>query len=203
MIAIIDYGMGNIKSVYKALIKVGADAVVTSTAKTIKEAKAIILPGVGAFADCMNNLISLNLIDCILDEIKAGKHFLGICLGLQLLFTQSEEFGLTKGLNVFEGTVKRFSFDASVKLKVPHMGWNTVKQIKDCPLFDGIEDNSYFYFVHSYYVLPKDLSIAVATTNYGIDFTPMVHKDNVYAVQFHPEKSQSVGLKMLANFCRL
>lgn len=203
MIAIIDYGMGNIKSVYKALIKVGADAVVTSSPQTIKEAKAIILPGVGAFADCMNNLKELNLIDCILDEIKAGKPFLGICLGLQLLFTQSEEFGLTKGLNVFEGTVKRFSFDASVNLKVPHMGWNTVKQIKDCPLFNGIKDNSYFYFVHSYYVLPKDISIAVATTNYGIDFTPMVHKDNVYAVQFHPEKSQSVGLKMLANFCRL
>ena len=204
MIAIVDYGMGNIRSVEKAFLKVGADVTITSDAGTIADAKGIVLPGVGAFRDCMANLDKLNLIDVILGEIRKGKPFLGICLGLQLLFTESEEFGACKGLDLFPGKVTRFNFDslpgAGEKLKIPHMGWNTATIDRRPPIFDGVPDNSYFYFVHSFYVVPDDKSIVATRTEYGADFCSMVWKDNVFATQFHPEKSQETGLKVLRGF---
>ncbi|HEX8949131.1 MAG TPA: imidazole glycerol phosphate synthase subunit HisH, partial [Dissulfurispiraceae bacterium] len=193
MIAIIDYGMGNIRSVEKGFIKAGAEVRITSDPKVISDAKGIVLPGVGAFKDCMRNLDNLDLLDCIVREIGKGKPFLGICLGLQLLFAESEEFGFCKGMGVFKGKVVRFRFDSrpqSSGLKIPHMGWNTAKLAKRPPVFEGIPDNAYFYFVHSYYVVPEDEGIVAARTGYGVDFVSMVWKDNVIATQFHPEKSQ-------------
>ncbi len=226
MIAIVDYGMGNIRSVEKGFLKVGADVKVTSDPKVIADAKGIVLPGVGAFKDCMKNLDNLNLLDSIVKEIQKGKPYLGMCLGLQLLFTESEEFGVCKGLDVFKGKVVKFKFQKtedrtqtvnskqsaencslftahcslSSDLKIPHMGWNTVKLSKKPPIFDGISDNSYFYFVHSFYVVPEDKGIIAGTTEYGIEFVSMVWKDNVFATQFHPEKSQELGLKILNGF---
>ncbi len=203
MIAIVDYGMGNIRSVEKGFIKAGADVRITADPKVIADAKGIVLPGVGAFKDCMKNLDKLNLLDSIVKEIRKGKPYLGICLGLQILFTESEEFGICKGLDVFKGKVLKFKFDTQKTvhdLKIPHMGWNTVKLLKRPPIFDGIQDNSYFYFVHSYYVVPEDKDIVAGTTDYGIEFTSMVWKDNVFATQFHPEKSQELGLKILRGF---
>ncbi len=204
MIAIVDYGMGNIRSVEKGFIKVGADVKITSDPKVIADSKGIVLPGVGAFKDCMKNLDSLQLLDTIVREIRKGKPYLGICLGLQILFTESEEFGICKGLNVFKGRVVRFGLEGSAvgaeKLKIPHMGWNTVKIVRRPPIFNLIEDDSYFYFVHSYYVVPEDKEIIAGKTEYGIEFTSMVWKDNVFATQFHPEKSQERGLKILKGF---
>jgi glutamine amidotransferase len=155
-----------------------------------------VLPGVGAFRDCMKNLDQMKLIEPILKSVRNGKPYLGICLGLQMLFTESEEFGVYKGLDVLKGKVVRFQVD----LKVPHMGWNTVRLLKKPPIFDGIKDESYFYFVHSYYVAPDDEGIIAGTTDYGMTFTSMVWKDNIIATQFHPEKSQETGLKILKNF---
>lgn len=201
MIAIVDYGMGNIRSVEKGFAKVGADVRITSDPKIIADAKGIVLPGVGAFRDCMKNLDNLKLLDSIVKEIRKGKPYLGICLGLQILFSESEEFGICKGLDVFKGKVVKFRFDADKQsLKIPHMGWNTVKLLRKPPIFGGIPDNSYFYFVHSYYVAPADNDIIGGTTDYGIEFTSMVWKDNVFATQFHPEKSQELGLKILKGF---
>lgn len=207
MIAIVDYGMGNIRSVEKGFIKVGADVKIASDPKVIADAKGIVLPGVGAFRDCMKNLDNLKLLDSIAKEIQKGKPYLGICLGLQILFTESEEFGICKGLDVFGGRVVKFDFQNSKfeirnsdLLKIPHMGWNTVRFVKKPPIFDGIQDNSYFYFVHSYYVAPEDKDIVAGTTDYGIEFTSMVWRDNIFATQFHPEKSQELGLKILKGF---
>lgn len=200
MIAIVDYGMGNIRSVEKGFIKVGADVKITSDPKVLADAKGIVLPGVGAFRDCMKNLDNLKLLDSIVKEIQKGKPYLGICLGLQILFTESEEFGTCKGLDVFKGRVVKFKFDAGSDLKIPHMGWNTVRFVKKPPIFDGIQDNSYFYFVHSYYVAPEDKDIVAGTTDYGIEFTSMVWRNNIFATQFHPEKSQELGLKILKGF---
>lgn len=200
MIAIIDYGMGNIRSVQKGLAKVGADARITSDPRAIADAKGIVLPGVGAFRDCMKNLEELNLQETISKEINKGKPFLGICLGLQLLFSESEEFGFCRGMDIFKGRVVKFRFDSRPDLKVPHMGWNTVRFVSRPPIFSEIEDNTYFYFVHSYYVVPEDAAIIAGRTNYGMDFVPMVWKDNVFATQFHPEKSQDAGLKILKGF---
>jgi glutamine amidotransferase len=200
MIAIVDYGMGNIRSVEKGFLKAGADAKVTSDPKVIADAKAIVLPGVGAFKDCMKNLNDLQLLDAIVKEIQKGKPYLGICLGLQILFTESEEFGICKGLDIFKGRVVKFKFTEGTDLKIPHMGWNTVRLLKKPPIFNGIEDNSYFYFVHSFYVVPEDEGIVAGRTEYGIEFTSMVWKDNVFATQFHPEKSQELGLKILRGF---
>jgi glutamine amidotransferase len=196
MIAVIDYGMGNLRSVEKGFLKVGVDAKVVSDPQSVNDADAVVLPGVGAFRDCMRNLDQMKLIEPILKSIRNGKPYLGICLGLQMLFTESEEFGIYKGLDVLKGKVVRFQID----LKVPHMGWNTVKVLRRPPIFDNIDDNSYFYFVHSYYVLPYDDGITAGTTDYGINFTSMVWKDNIVATQFHPEKSQDTGLKILKNF---
>ena len=196
MIAVIDYGMGNLRSVQKGFEKVGFEAVVTSDIKTIESASKIVLPGVGAFTDCMNNLEGRGLVEPVIRAIEKGKPFLGICLGLQLLFEESEEFGNRKGLGVIKGKVKRFP---TSELKVPHMGWNSIKKVKDTPLLADLADDSYLYFVHSYYVLP-DEDVAATTTDYGMEFTSSIVKDNIFACQFHPEKSQADGLKILKAF---
>ncbi|MDA8175105.1 MAG: imidazole glycerol phosphate synthase subunit HisH [Nitrospiraceae bacterium] len=198
MIAVVDYGMGNLRSVEKALQMVGADARIVSSAQAVKDARGVVLPGVGAFSDCMRNLESQGLKIPVLDAIKSGKPFLGICLGLQLLFTESCEFGRHEGLGVFAGKVVRFPEQTS--LKVPHMGWNSISIINKAPLLEDIQNGASFYFVHSYYVVPEDASITATTTSYGVEYTSMVWKDNVFATQFHPEKSQAVGLNMLASF---
>lgn len=199
MIAIVDYGMGNIRSVEKAFHKIGVDAQVTANPSVVRNASGIVLPGVGAFRDCMANLDGLKILDTIVAEVRKGKPYLGICLGLQILFTESEEFGHCKGLDIFPGRVVRFQL-GDPTLKIPHMGWNTVSFMKQPPICTGIPDRSHFYFVHSFYVVPDDPDIVAGTTEYGIPFTSMVWKDNVMATQFHPEKSQDLGLCMLKGF---
>jgi glutamine amidotransferase len=197
MIAIIDYGMGNLRSVEKGFLKIGADVKVTSDQKTVGDAHAIVLPGVGAFRDCMRNLEEMSLLEAVVKAIKEGKPYLGICLGLQILFAESEEFGRSEGLNIFGGKVVRFPENG---LKVPHMGWNTINILNRPPMFDGIDDESFFYFVHSFYVMPDHTDLIATTTDYGVTFTSMVWKDNVFATQFHPEKSQELGLRILKGF---
>lgn len=197
MIAIVDYGMGNLRSVEKGFLKVGVDAKVVSDPVSIDNASGIVLPGVGAFRDCIRNLTETNLTESIVKSIQKGKPYLGICLGLQVLFSWSEEFGFCRGLDVFKGSVVKFP---EGKLKVPHMGWNNVKILKKPPIFNGIPDAGYFYFVHSYYVVPQEKDIIAATTEYGEDFTSSVWKDNIFATQFHPEKSQELGLRILKGF---
>ncbi len=199
MIAIVDYGMGNIRSVEKALHKIGAEAFVTADPSKVRNAAGIVLPGVGAFRDCMANLDSLRMLDTIVSEVRKGKPYLGICLGLQILFSRSEEFGDCRGLDIFPGKVVRFRPEDPL-LKIPHMGWNTVAYQKRPPICADVPDNSYFYFVHSYYVLPDDSGLVAGTTNYGTTFTSMIWKDNVMATQFHPEKSQDAGLLILKGF---
>jgi glutamine amidotransferase len=196
MIAIIDYGMGNLRSVEKGFLKVGVDARVVREPQAVDDADAVVLPGVGAFRDCIRNLAQTSMTESIMRSIQKGKPYLGICLGLQVLFTESEEFGIYKGLDVFKGKVVRFQID----LKVPHMGWNNVKILRRTPIFDGIQDDSFFYFVHSYYVAPDETAVVSTTTDYGITFTSMIWKDNIFATQFHPEKSQESGLRILKNF---
>jgi glutamine amidotransferase len=198
MIAIIDYGMGNLRSVSKAFEAVGHQAVVTRDAKVIGNASHVVLPGVGAFGDCMANVERYGLAEPIRTAIQSGKPFLGICLGLQLLFEESEEFGIHKGLGIIPGRVRRFEIDPG--LKVPHMGWNQVNIQRPCPLFEGITTGDHWYFVHSYFVDPFDLQIAATTTTYGIPFVSSIWHDNVVACQFHPEKSQAVGLQLMKNF---
>lgn len=199
MIAVIDYGMGNLRSVQKALEKVGAQAVITDKADVILNAKKVVLPGVGAMAPAMDRLKSLGLIDPLTKTVKEKKPFLGICLGYQLLFEQSDEGGLIKGLGLLKGQVKRFE-----SLKVPHMGWNQLmlKQ-KNCQLFSGLENNSETYFCHSYYVVPQDKEAIATTTEYGITFASSICSGNIFGVQFHPEKSQMTGLKLLENFVKI
>ncbi len=240
MIAIIDYGMGNLRSVSKALEKVGGKVEITADSERIRKAEAIVFPGVGAFSRAMSNLTDLNLLPVLSEVIQLKKYFLGICLGFQLLFTESEE-GNCKGLNIIKGKVKRFNFPG---LKVPHMGWNqaefkTTKSLRAiakqsdevvarhevpwqsqkseglphllCSLamtpkfkiLNGIPNNSYFYFVHSYYGEPEDKKVIAATTFYGLEFPSVICKENVFAVQFHPEKSQKIGLQLLKNFVKL
>jgi glutamine amidotransferase len=196
MIAIVDYGMGNLRSVQKGFQKVGVDVTVTSHPQVIDDAEAVVLPGVGAFRDCIRNLTDLSLTDAVVRSIQKGKPYLGICLGMQVLFSESEEFGRCRGLDIFRGKVVRFG----AGMKVPHMGWNTVTIEKRPPVFEGIEDNSYFYFVHSFYVVSDDRDIISGTTDYHGRFTSMVWKDNIVATQFHPEKSQELGLKILKGF---
>lgn len=198
MIAIIDYGMGNLRSVSKAFEAVGHEAVVTRDVCAIMNASRVVLPGVGAFGDCMANLEQYGLVEPIRATIQSGKPFLGICLGLQLLFTESEEFGVHKGLGVIPGRVRRFAVDPD--LKVPHMGWNQVNVQRACPLFEGIADGSHWYFVHSYFVDPIDRTVAATTTTYGVPFVSSIWRENVVACQFHPEKSQTVGLRLIKNF---
>lgn len=203
MIAIIDYGMGNLRSVQKGFEKVGYEAVVTSDPRLVLDADRIVLPGVGAFRDCIKNLEEGGFVEPILRVIREGRPFLGICLGLQLLFTESEEFGIHKGLNVIPGRVVRFPdgmVEGNEELKVPHMGWNQVSIKRRPSAFSAMPDNSNFYFVHSYYVQPEDQSVVATMTQYGIEFCSSVWKDNIVATQFHPEKSQERGLAILKNF---
>lgn len=206
MIAIIDYGMGNLRSVQKGFEKVGFEATVTTDPQTVLQAERIVLPGVGAFRDCIRNLESGGFVEPILRVIAEGRPFLGICLGLQLLFSESEEFGLHKGLGVIPGRVVRFPDGMSEhgeKLPVPHMGWNQIALKSPSPLFEGIDDASNVYFVHSYYVKPDDPEVVAATCSYGIEFCAAIHRDNLMATQFHPEKSQGIGLRMLKNFAEM
>lgn len=198
MIALVDYGMGNLRSVEKALEKVGLQVLRTSDPEDLDKASAIVVPGVGAFGDAIHNLEKLGLTEKIINHIESGKPYLGICLGLQILFEYGYEFGTHKGLGVLKGTVVRF--DDRLNIKIPHMGWNQIWKKKDSKIFKNIEDGSYFYFVHSYYVQPEEKEIIATTTDYAIDFCSSVEKDNIWAVQFHPEKSQKLGLKLLENF---
>lgn len=198
MIAIVDYGMGNLRSVSKAFEAVGHDAVVTRDPHTISNADRVVLPGVGAFGDCMANLERFDLVQPIRSAIESGKPFLGICLGMQLLFTESEEFGRHRGLNIIAGKVRKFA--SGPALKIPHMGWNQVHVESSCPVFRDIANDSDWYFVHSYFVDPADAAVAATTTTYGVPFVSTVWKDNIVACQFHPEKSQAVGLRFIKNF---
>lgn len=199
-IVIIDYGMGNLRSVQKALEAVGQKALITSDASVIESAEKMVFPGVGAFGAGMKELEQRGLVEPIIKFIGSGRLFLGICLGLQLLFTESEEEGLQKGLGIIKGRVKKFPDKG---LKIPHMGWNRIKKVKESPLLEDIADNTYMYFVHSYYVEPEDKAIVATTTNHGIKFTSSIYKDNIQAMQFHPEKSQEAGLKILENFTKV
>ncbi|HEX9758502.1 MAG TPA: imidazole glycerol phosphate synthase subunit HisH [Nitrospiria bacterium] len=208
-IAIIDYGMGNVRSVQKGLERLGFFATITRSTKVLEDCSHLILPGVGAFPDCMRNLKHYGLIDPIFRELEKGKPFLGICLGYQLLFKESEEFGFHPGLGVLEGRVLRFQnelersgkgIETKERLKIPHMGWNKILVRKPSPLFKGLPEELYLYFVHSYYVVPDHSDIISSYTTYGIQFASSIWKDHIFACQFHPEKSQDYGLEILKNF---
>ena len=201
-IGIIDYGMGNLGSVTNAFRFLGLDAKIVAQKQEMDGCRALILPGVGAFGDCMGHLVEHDFVEPINGWIEAGKPMMGICLGLQALFESSEESPGVEGLGVFAGTVKRF--DLPRELKVPQIGWNGMQEVvPDCPMFEGIDDGSFFYLVHSYYVCPEDEAIVAGKTGYGIEYCTAVWKDNVFATQFHPEKSQSVGLRLLENFVKM
>jgi len=208
MIAVIDYGMGNLRSVQKSLEFVGAKVIVTHDPDLILNANSVVLPGVGAFKDCMANLKKLKLVDPIRKFIDGGKPFLGICLGLQVLFEESEEYGPVAGLSILPGKVVKFPGGSSETkngrpIKIPHMGWNQIKVKKNVPLFGGVGDAPYFYFVHSYYVVPEDQNMIATVTNYGVEFVSGIQHKNIYAFQFHPEKSQTLGLSILERFSNL
>jgi glutamine amidotransferase len=200
MIAIIDYGVGNLRSVQKGFERVGSKAIITNEPKVIDAATSVVLPGVGAFSNAMDNLNRLGLIEIIRLSISSGKPFLGICLGLQLLFTESEEFGHCHGLDIIKGRVVKFQ---ETGLKIPHMGWNQLNIKKVSPILQNIPEETFAYFVHSYFVVPEDKGVISTTTDYGIEFVSSIWQDNLYAVQFHPEKSQSQGLAMLKAFASL
>ncbi|MGV3485721.1 MAG: imidazole glycerol phosphate synthase subunit HisH [Planctomycetaceae bacterium] len=207
MITIIDYQMGNLRSVQKACESVGVTAKISSDPDEIANSEKLILPGVGGFGDAISELRRRDLISPIRDFAASGRPFLGICLGLQLLFETGYENGTHRGIGLFEGDVVRFDWKSlgleSCDLKIPHMGWNQVHKVSSPPILREIEDMAHFYFVHSYYVRPADPSLVALQCNYGTDFCAMVWKDNVYATQFHPEKSQTNGMKLLAGFAAL
>ena len=203
MIAIVDYGMGNLRSVSKAFESQGFPVIVTRYSEDIERASGLVLPGVGAFGDCVKHLDEFGLTGPVKDFIHSGKPFLGICLGLQMLFEGSEESPGVKGLGILKGKVVRFPDFEKERLKVPHMGWNQIEIKKDVPVLEGIPDKSWFYFVHSYYPVPEDESVTAITSNYGIDFTAAVQSGNLFACQFHPEKSSAYGLRMLSNFASI
>jgi len=200
-IAIIDYGMGNLRSVQKALERLGFAAVVTRDIAAIDAAAGVILPGVGAFGACMQNLADYGLVECVQRAVRSGRPFLGICLGMQLLFEESEEFGPVRGLGLLPGRVVRFA--ERPDLKIPHMGWNAIEKRQNPPHLEGIGDGAEVYFVHSYYVVPGDPALTATVTRHGVEFTSSICRGNVFASQFHPEKSQAVGLRLLENFGRL
>lgn len=201
MIAIIDYDAGNIKSVEKALQKLGADVVITKDADVILSADKVILPGVGAFGDAMTNLKKYDLVSVIKQVVERKIPFLGICLGLQLLFERSDETPGVEGLGILKGEVLRIPDNGD--LKIPHMGWNSLHLQNDGRLFEGLSEESYVYFVHSYYLKAEEPEIVKATTEYGVTIHASVEKGNVFACQFHPEKSSDVGLQILKNFVEL
>ena len=202
VIALLDYGAGNVRSVHKALIAAGGKVQLVSTPDKVMLADAVVLPGVGAFDDCINAMQRQELLEATREFIASGKPFLGVCVGYQALFEKSEEFNsCSPGMGVFQGKVVRF---CDAKLKIPQIGWNQVNiQKPDCPIFRGIESGSHFYFVHSYFPEPSDPSIVASRTTYGVEFSSAVWKDNVFATQFHPEKSQKAGAKLLVNFVNL
>ena len=201
MIAIIDFGAGNLRSVENALLKLGEKPLVSDSARKILDAEKVIFPGVGNFGEAMRVLQEKELDKTVKEVIAAGKPFLGICLGIQLLFEKSEESKGTAGLGIFKGEVKRFP-DAK-GLKVPQIGWNELELTQKKRLFDGITDKSFAYFMHSYYVAPKDSSIVAAETNYGLKYCSALEQEKVFATQFHPEKSGKIGLRILKNFVEL
>jgi glutamine amidotransferase len=198
-VAIVDYKMGNLHSVQKACAAAGLPAAFVSTAKALRRARAVILPGVGAFGQAMEHLTRMRLVAALKESALSGKPFLGICLGMQLLFEKSEEFGVHSGLGIFKGRVRPFP----KTLTVPHMGWNELHFKKHHPLVQGIRQGTYMYFVHSYYCDPQDPAIVLATTDYGKEVTAAVSQGNLCAMQFHPEKSQAQGLKVYHNLARL
>jgi glutamine amidotransferase len=200
MIAIIDYGMGNLRSVEKGVARTGHPTLVTCEPAKILLADGVVLPGVGAFGACMENLATRGLVGTIREAIDSGKPFLGICLGLQLLFGESEEFGPVPGLGILPGRVVRFGGRELDGLKIPQMGWNRLRIQRPVAELAGIDDGAYVYFVHSYYVVPADPALVAASTDYGVEFAAAVAWKNVFACQFHPEKSQAVGLRILENF---
>jgi glutamine amidotransferase len=203
-VAVIDYGMGNLRSVSKALEKAGARVVLTSDPCAVRRADKVVLPGVGAFRDAVANLASAGLDEAVKEAVRAGKPFLGVCLGQQLLFETSYEDGVHKGLGILPGEVVRFQADPSrPDMKIPHMGWNRVEFVGDAPHLAGIPSGTFFYFVHSYHVAPKDRALVAGETDYLGRFASVVWRDNVFACQFHPEKSQRWGLKLLENFVEL
>ncbi|MEW5691872.1 MAG: imidazole glycerol phosphate synthase subunit HisH [Candidatus Hydrogenedentota bacterium] len=200
LIVVVDYGMGNLRSVAKSIEAVGGSVIVSNKREEIKNADKIVLPGVGAFAEGMNNLNKLGVIETLYEEVKLKKKpFLGICLGMQLLATESYEHGIYKGLNWISGKVKLLGADG-IKVKIPHIGWDDVKIIKKHKIFNTFSENTIFYFVHSYYFECDDKEFVIATCNYGIEFPAAICRDTIMATQFHPEKSQSSGLKLLRNF---
>lgn len=214
MIAIIDSGIANLRSVQKGFERVGHSARIIEDPRLLCEAAGIVLPGVGAFADGIAKLASHGFIEPLRGAIQQGKPVLGICLGLHFLFSESEEFGVHKGMDLLPGRVRRFADDMDdpatpgtrlpgARLKVPHMGWNQVRVVRPAPILAGLPDEPHFYFVHSYYVEPADPTITAAVTEYGTWFTSVIWRDNLFATQFHPEKSQAIGLQLLKNFAAL
>lgn len=211
MIAILDSGIANLRSVQKGFERVGFSARIVEDPVALKDASGIVLPGVGAFADGIGKLKAAGFVEPLLRAIEGGKPVLGICLGLHFLFSESEEFGLHQGLDLIKGRVRRFPNQPSAisrqpsapLLKIPHMGWNQIRIERPAPIFNGIPDGSYFYFVHSYYVDPQEDGIVAATTEYGLRFVSAIWRENLFATQFHPEKSQGLGLRLLENFGRL
>ncbi|MEM1093327.1 MAG: imidazole glycerol phosphate synthase subunit HisH [Bacteroidota bacterium] len=207
MITIIDYGIGNLRSIEKAFERIGASVLRTDDTERIAEAQRLVLPGVGAFGACADEIRRRNLEPAIHHAVERGIPFLGVCVGMQLLFDGSDEMGDHRGLGLIPGRVTRFAHDLADAdghaLKVPHMGWNTTAATRETPLLADLPVAPYFYFVHSYHGIPANAAHTLATCGYGVDFTAIVHRDNVYGVQFHPEKSQDNGLALLANFSRL
>jgi glutamine amidotransferase len=197
-VGIIDYGLGNLRSVEKAFAANGCDAVVSADERVLRTAERLVLPGVGAFAACMAGLAEHGFDQLVRERVAQGTPLLGVCVGMQMLFEESEEFGQTRGLGLLRGRVRRFSDD----LVVPQVGWNQIRQRVAHPLFEGIADEAFFYFVHSFYCEPSDASVVLGETDYGVSYASVVTQDNLSGVQFHPEKSQAAGLRLLANFAR-
>jgi imidazole glycerol-phosphate synthase subunit HisH len=198
-VAIIDYGVGNLRSVEKAFAATDCEAIVSSNETHLRAAEKLVLPGVGAFGACMRALRERGFDKLVRERVEQGTPLLGVCVGMQMLFQESDEFGSTPGLGFLRGRVRRFSDE----LVVPHVGWNRIDQIRENPLFNGVANRSFFYFVHSYYCEPTDQSVLVGETEYGLPYASVVAKDNICGVQFHPEKSQETGLRLLQNFARL
>ena len=195
-IAIIDYGVGNLRSVEKAFAANGCHASVSSDDRVLRAAERLVLPGVGAFAACMQALVERGFDQMVRERVAEGTPLLGVCVGMQLLFEESDEFGQSRGLGLLRGRVRRFANE----MVVPHVGWNQIHQTRAHPMFRGIEDEAFFYFVHSYYCEPADRAVVLGETVYGVTYASVVGQDNVCGVQFHPEKSQAAGLRLLANF---